>query len=203
MGSYFIPANWDHVITTCEKDFLSFQPRQIYFVFLKTVYRDYLINLVFDSHNGLIFQFRWFIKRQTSGASSNNKWYKKMTTSDNKWQQMTTRKKKNIDDPREDSITEDHEEEPITENSMITLSLRTRKRTLSLENTKRILLLWNLKRILSLRTLSSFTSLNDFCATKSSFWYFSNGIWWSGWWGTNFHMKLLVLEGLVLMLSVT
>ena len=61
---------------------------------------------------------------------------------------------KSTDDPTEESVTEDPEEEPITEDS---------KRTLSLGN---------LKRTLSLRTIRSFSTLNDFCVAKNSFWLF-------------------------------
>ena len=76
-------------------------------------------------------------------------------------------RKKNTDDPREESITVDPEEEPITEDSMETL-----KRILSIRNLKRTLSLENLKTTLSMKILGNFRILNDFCAAKKNIFSF-------------------------------
>ena len=52
---------------------------------------------------------------------------------------IATCQKMSTYDPREESVTEDFEEEPITEDSKIILSLSTLTRTLSLRNLKKIL----------------------------------------------------------------
>ena len=78
---------------------------------------------------------------------------------------------KSTGDPIEESIIEEPEEEPMTEDSKSTLSLGKLKS-------------------LSLRTLRSFRILNDFF----SWWYMIERIM-----GINFHMKIVVLEGLFFM----
>ena len=91
-----------------------------------------------------------------------------------------------------------------------TLSLRNLKRTLSMRTLKWTLLptmlnrklsLRTLQRMLSLRTLRSFKTLNDFCAPKNSVWLLGDGIIQEWVMRINFHIRILILEGLIFMLQ--
>ena len=90
-------------------------------------------------------------------------WLKKIVARSDK--KLATWRKKSTDNPREESITAtDPEEDPITEDSKKTLSLRT------------------LKRILSMRNLKRSSGPSTISAPQiNSFWFFGNGMWYSGW----------------------